>query len=96
MSMCLPEATPILADGFFLLPPEKRLAWRNELAWHVLSTLKVAEGRCLSDWKKQEQLLPMNLLIEGLLEQGCQDVEAMVQYVASKTMTTEYNHARYP
>jgi|GEM_PF-4637602 len=69
---------PVLAGDFSLIPVPERLLWRDALAHHILDQLN------LSEWKKQEQIEPMNLTITCLIEAGMTDAQAIAQHIIQK------------
>ena len=53
-----------------LVPVEERLQWRDALSLHLLHQMRSPSGFPLPKWKIEEQVVPMNLVVAGLLEQG--------------------------
>lgn len=61
---------PALTGDFSLVPVEERLQWRDALSLHLLHQMRSPSGFPLPKWKIEEQVVPMNLVVAGLLEQG--------------------------
>ena len=66
---------PALSGDFSLVPVSERLMWRDALARHVL------DGLALPDWKKQEQIEPVNSTIASLLNRGLTDPAAIASHI---------------
>jgi len=58
---------PALRADFSLVGVQERIVWRDSLAHHVLSKMDVP------DWKKQEQIEPVNATVAILLSRGFTD-----------------------
>ena len=58
-----------------MVPVSERVMWRDALARHVLDRL------ALPDWKKQEQIEPVNSTIASLLTRGLTDPAAIANQI---------------
>lgn len=63
----------VIYGDFSLISVAERLTWRDALSRHLLSQMRTANGHPLSKWKIDEQVVPMNLAVAGLLSQGVVD-----------------------
>lgn len=84
-------APPVLAGDFSLIPVVDRLSWRDALALYLLGQMRSPNGFPLPKWKSEEQVVPMNLAIAGLLEQGVTEPQAIEHWFSSDTgVRSEY------
>jgi len=66
---------PTLNGDFSLVPVGERLQWRDALSRHLLDQMRSPSGFPLSKWKIDEQVVPMNLAVAGLLVQGVTELQ---------------------
>ena len=66
---------------------DERLAWRDALARHVLSRMRSRNGNPLSNWKMEEQLVPMSLAVATLIEEGVLNPQAIEEQLCSDGAT---------
>lgn len=71
------KAAPVLTGDFSLIPVVERLQWRDALSRHLLERMRSPNGFPLAEWKIEEQVVPMNLVIDGLLESGVTELHAI-------------------
>lgn len=68
-------SAPSLEGDFALVPLDERLRWRYALAAHLVKQMDLPE------WKREEQLGPLNLTIAHLVEKGVTSVEAIKNHI---------------
>ncbi len=76
--------TPALTGDFSLIPVEERLQWRDALARHLLNQMRLPSGHPLPVWKIEEHVVPMNLAVAGVLEQGITEPQAIEERFSSE------------
>lgn len=82
---------PALTGDFSLIPVEERLQWRDALSRHLLNQMRSPSGFPLPGWKIEEQVVPMNLAVAGLLEQGVTEPQAIEERFGSEeTIRSDY------
>lgn len=84
------KKSPALTGDFSLVPIGERLQWRDALSRHLLGKMTTLSGYPLSEWKIDEQVVPMNLAIAGLLEQGISDPQAIEDHFESDVNRNDY------
>jgi|GEM_PF-4284726 len=83
--------TPALTGDFSLIPVGERLQWRDALSRHLLNQMRSPSGFPLPGWKIEEQVVPMNLAVNMLLEQGVTELQAIEEWFASEvTIRSDY------
>lgn len=75
---------PSLNGDFSLIPVEERLQWRDALSRHLLNQMHSQSGFPLTEWKIEEQVVPTNLAVAGLLEQGVTKPQAIEERLCSE------------
>jgi hypothetical protein len=90
-SSTVKKDVPALTGDFSLIPVEERLRWRDALSRHLLNQMYSPSGLPLSDWKVDEQVVPMNFAIAGLLEQGIVELRSIECRLCSvRTIRSNY------
>lgn len=72
---------PALAWEFGMITLAERLSWHNALSCHILAKMDLPE------WKRQEQVEPMNLTITCLVDGGMNDPDAISKHLLSYKTT---------
>lgn len=71
--------TPLLCGDFSLIPVPQRQGWRDCAAKSLLAQARTRDNELLPEWRQQEQLEPARLYIQLQLEQGAENLSAIVR-----------------
>lgn len=82
--------SPALTGDFSLISVDERLKWRDALSRHLLTKMRSPSGHLLPEWKIDEQVIPMNLAVAALLEQGLHDPQSIEEYFESDGNRNDY------
>jgi hypothetical protein len=71
---------PALRSEFSLVTVAERVDWSQALPRHLLDRIDAGRAEPWPDWKTEEQVMPMTMLVQDLIAQGATNVPAIEQF----------------